>query len=156
MMHDEVPGPPRAADKGWWEWIFRVPGLILGQWGYISVYGFPSVTLGAFLAYAGVLVGRPFAEIPLLMLVGMAAYLPFLSYYFRPEEIVERKFKQWDRWVERRMITSNQRKEMRRDLLNWYQEEVKRSLPQSGKLPLLVSPQPVSQSKSPKKVRDKI
>jgi hypothetical protein len=143
------------SDNRWWEWIFRVPGLILGQWGYISVYGFPSVTLGAFLAYAGVVLGRPLAEFPLLMLVGMAAYLPFLSYYFRPEKIVARKFKLWDRWVSEGLITSNQCDDWKQGLLNWYQEEMKRLLPKAGKMPSLVSPPRVSKSRAPTKARDK-
>ncbi len=141
-MHDEVPSVPRDPSSSHWsEWVPRVPGLILGQWGYISTYGLPSVTIGFFFAYLTLLAGRPMAEFPIAVFVGMSAWLPFLAYFFNLEKVVERKFQRWDRWVARKMITSQQRKEMRSTLLSWYQQEVPKTLPKGGKLPPLVSAQ---------------
>jgi hypothetical protein len=134
-----VPSAQPPPDKGSREWLARVPGLILGQLGFISVYGYPGVLLGALLALGGACLGRPYAELPLWLFVGIALYIASLSYYLRPDKIVERKFKLWDRWVTRKIITSNQRKEWRRELHAWYVEQTFESLPRAGKLPPLIS-----------------
>ena len=97
MMAAEVPNttqPPPS--KGSWEWFFRIPGLVLGQLGYISVYGYPGVFVGTFLSLVGACVGRPYSELPLWMFFGITLHLAFLSYWLQPERILERKFKLWD------------------------------------------------------------
>jgi hypothetical protein len=146
-MHDEVPAARPESGRQWAEWIFNVPGLVLRQWAYISIYLLPSVTIGAVFAYAMTLYGRPMVEIPIAMFVGMSSYLPFVTWYFRPEMVVERKSKLWDRWYDQKIITGPQRKALKRELNNWYAAEIMRSLPRSGKLPSLVST-PESESTS--------
>jgi hypothetical protein len=96
MTHAEVPTAQPPPDKGSWEWILKAPGHILGQFGFISVYGYPAILVGSFLVLGAAIAGRPYAELPLWMFFGIALYLPFLGYYLQPERIVERKFKLWD------------------------------------------------------------
>src|SRR4051812_9539888 len=120
MTHAEVPSPPSPSNRGWWEWIFRVPVLILHQWGYISIYEYPSVALGLTVAYIGILCGRPSWEIPLLMLVGMSLCLPCLAYYFNPDRVLERRSKQWEGWAARKLITKSELEEWKQDLHRWY------------------------------------
>jgi hypothetical protein len=143
-MPAEVPNVQSPPDKVSWEWLLRVPGLILGQLGYISVYGYPGVFLGAIVTLLGAYLGRPYGELPFWMFLGIAAYLPGLAYYLRPDKIVERNFKLWDRWVAQKIITGNQRKEWRKELHAWYIEQTFRSLPRDGKTPPLMSEPAVS------------
>ena len=139
MTHAEVPTAQPPPNKDSWNWKTLAPGWMLGQLGFITVYGHPAVLVGALLALGGSIAGRPYAELPLWMFAGIAMYLPFLGYYLRPEKIVERKHKLWDRWVTQKIITSNQRKEWRRELHAWYSEQTFQTLPRSGKLPPLIS-----------------
>jgi hypothetical protein len=139
MTHAEVPTAQPPPDKGSWDWILKAPGHILGQFGFISIYGYPAILVGSFLVLGAAIAGRPYAELPLWMFFGIALYLPFLGYYLQPERIVERKFKLWDQWVSRKIITSNQRKEWKKELQTWYVEQTFRSLPRDGRLPPLIS-----------------
>ena len=40
--------------------------------------------------------------------LGMGLWLVYLSYYLRPDKVVERKCRTWDRWVESGIITKGQ------------------------------------------------
>jgi hypothetical protein len=139
MMHGEVPGGPRLPDKVSPGSLARTAGNIIGQLQYISTYGSPAVAVGAISACAAAIAGRPMFESSLWMFFGIALYLPFLSYYLRPQKIVERNFKLWDRWVERGIITSHQSKEWRRELHAWYKDQLFQALSRDGNLPPLIS-----------------
>ncbi len=138
-MHAEVRTAQPPPDRDSSGWLFRIPGLILGQLGFISVYGQFGVLLGVLSATIAICLGRPHAEAPLWLFLGIAVYLPGLAWYLQPERIVERKFKLWDKWVDRKIITSNQRKEWRKELQAWYEEQTFQSLPRDGKLPPLIT-----------------
>ena len=66
MTHAEVPTAQPPPDKGSWEWILKAPGHILGQFGFISVYGYPAILVGSFLVLGAAIAGRPYAELPLM------------------------------------------------------------------------------------------
>src|SRR4051794_23783115 len=153
-MHAGAPSPPPPSGRSGWEWIFQVPRLILGQLAYVTVYGSPGVAVGSVLGYLGILCGRPLGEFPLLMLVGIAVYLPVLAYYFTPDRIYERRSRKWDRWLKEQIVTKAQHKEWKQELSKWYQEEIQNSLPRAGKLPPLAS-QPTPGPPSTKKARAK-
>jgi hypothetical protein len=138
-MHGEVPDTRPETGRQWFEWIVSVPGLILSQLAYISIYHLPSVTIGAVFAYAMMLYRRPMAEFQVAMLVGMSTWLLVVFWLFRPARVVERYSKQWDRWYDQKLITGAQRRAMRQELNDWYRAETMKSLPRSGKPPSLIS-----------------
>jgi hypothetical protein len=140
-MHDEVRAAPAVPDRSSPGTLTQVVANTLGQLQYLTVYGSPAVAIGAIVAFAGVCAGRPLAEIPLLVLLGIALYTPFLGWYFQPHKIVERKFKLLDRWVDAKIFTGSQRKQWKEEMLAWYKNELMLSLPKEGKLPPLISRQ---------------
>ncbi len=141
-MHDEVPAVSRESDRSRWQAISQIPRYILGQLAYLSIHGMPAALIGAIFCYAGQLLGRPHSELAVLFAIGAGCWCTYLSFKFEPDHVVERMSKRWDRWAQSGLITKAQLKEFKKELMEWYQKETFRSLPQGGRLPPLTSEPP--------------
>jgi hypothetical protein len=92
----------------------------LGLFLSLSIQGAASVSVGGALAYAAILAGAPVYYLPFALLFGMAVPQWPLRVFFSPDRELERKFRRWDRWVEKGYLTPKQCKELKNQFRRWY------------------------------------
>ena len=91
-----------------------------------TIQGAVCITCGAALLGIGILMGRPWWNVPILLFVGMGMSIGPLRFYFGPERTVERLHARWDRWVKNGIISKAQFGRQKKELLDWYAQQAPR------------------------------
>jgi len=104
--------------------VIRFIKDLLGLFLSTSIQGAVCLTIGGALTYVGLLLGCSARQSTFLLFTGMAIPLWPLRVYYSPERILERKFREWDRWVERGMLTKAECRAWKNEMKGWYRSQI--------------------------------